>query len=223
MSRLADILTGMDRSWASRAPIGGIPDLAGHPAAPRRWRVGATLVILLGMAALVAAVCLHPQSVAPTAPPPAAPVVTPGSPPAPIASRAGPEPTADLVRQGLAAAHAGAVVEASTLFRRALDADSTDAETWNNLGVVLVRQGDWTAGTDAFRRAIRLRPRHADAHRNLAIALDGRHQTAEAITHYRAFLDESPRAHPGWEAIRLRVAELTGSPSGHPPAARRQR
>jgi len=104
---------------------------------------------------------------------------------APVADR-----VARLVREGTDAAQSGQTGEATTAFRKAVELDPTDAEAWNNLGVVLVRAGDTGKGIECFRRALRAVPTHSEAHRNLAVALDRQGRMAEATRHYRAFLSQ---------------------------------
>lgn len=216
MSRLADILSGMDRGASPPVGVGGIPGLALPEARRRKWRKAPYLVMLAAMAALAAVLSLRLQSSAPPMPP--QPVAAPA--PAPTRARPEPSPSAALVRHGLEAAQNGAVGEAAGLFRKALAIDERDAETWNNLGVVLARQGSWTEGLEAFRRAVRIEPRHAEAHRNLAVALDRRGRSAEAIVHYRAFLGHGAEGHPDRDRARARLDDLTGAPSAGASARR---
>ena len=119
-----------------------------------------------------------------------------------------------LVRRGLEAAERGALGEAAELLRKALEAAPNDAATWNSLGVVLVRQGEWKDGVEAFKRAVRLEPRLADARRNLAVALDRRGRTAEAIAQYRSFLALAGAYNPERETVERRLRELTARAAG---------
>jgi len=205
VSRLADILSGLDRPGARRGAVGGIPGLAQPDRRPRRWRPIVSLVMLAAMAALAAALLVPFQSSAPPAKPSPAPVraLDPAPRPAPAASASA------LVRRGLEAAQAGAAGEAARLFREALDLDPSDAETWNRLGVVFARQGETSSATEAFGRAIAITPSHAEAHRNLAVVLDRRGRAAEAATHYRAFLAHGGASHPDRAGVERRLAELS--------------
>ena len=192
MSRLADILTGMDRGRVRPAGIGGIPDL-GRPQRPsRRWRLTLYLVMLAAMSVLAAVLLVRPHSSVPPAKLAAAPVAVPEPAPRPT-----PEAVAStLVRRGLEVAQTGAAGEAAQLFRQAIEAHPGSAEAWNGLGVVLARQGESAEAVDAFRRALGLRPGYAEVHRNLAVVLDRRGRAAEATSEYRAFLAHAGAGHP---------------------------
>src|SRR6266498_3376799 len=69
MSRLADMLMGMDRRVLPPEGIGGIPQLtAPGEGASRRWRRAAVLVIVVGMLAFpAAAIMMRPRPVTLTA------------------------------------------------------------------------------------------------------------------------------------------------------------
>lgn len=207
MSRLADILTGMDRGGARPGTVGRIPDLGRPERGPRRWRRTPYFVMLGAMAALAAALLVRSQSSAPPAKPILAPVRSPEPAPGPTPAVA----ASALVRRGLEAAQGGAAGEAARLFRQSIDLNPSDAEAWNNLGVVLARQGEASEAAEAFRRALALRPAHAEAHRNLAVVLDRRGRPAEAVTHYRAFLANGGASDADREGVERRLAELSGS------------
>ena len=203
MSRLADILTGMDRGRRRPAGVGSIAGLARPARPPRRWRLTAYLVMLGAMAVPAAVLLVQSQSSAP----PVRPVVLPARPPE--RPRPTPEATAaTLVRRGLEVAQAGAAGDAALLFRQAIEAHPSSAEAWNGLGVVLARQGEHREAIDAFRRAIGLRAGYAEARRNLAVVLDRRGRSAEAASEYRAFLAQAEASHPDRAGVSRRLAEL---------------
>jgi len=116
-----------------------------------------------------------------------------------------------LVGRGLRAAQDGNLLEAAGLLEEALEIKPADDETWNSLGVILVRRGETARGVEAFRRALRLRPNLAEAHRNLAVALDREGRPDEAVTHYRAFLSLSAKDHAARDEVRRRLAEVSDS------------
>ena len=218
MSRLADILMGMDDKRARRPGLGGIPRL-GESAEPRRqWRIVGTLVILVVMGAFAVAVMFRPQGPARSstragAPAPvsapAASLPVPPPPAVPIGDR-----VAALMRTGIDAAQSGELDQAVVAFRKAVGVDPTDAEAWDSLGVVLVRAGDEARGVEAFRRALRAAPGHPEAHRNLAVVLDRQGRAAEAVRHYRAFLAKSPGDSPDRATIMARLEEMGARRTG---------
>lgn len=217
MSRLADILSGMDRGASRPRGLGGIPGLA--PASPgrRKWRFGGPLVILGAMAALAVGVYLRthpgapptltataPIAALPTAPPPRAtpgPVETPGL--AEARARV-------LAARASEAAARGAFGEATEALKEATELTPADAEVWNSLGVALVRLGDAAAGIGALRRALALMPTHAEAERNLGVALDRQGRSGEAAEHYRAYLRLASAGDPARGEVRRRLGEIEG-------------
>ncbi len=217
MSRLADILMGMDDKRLRRPGLGGIPRL-GESVEPRRqWRIAGSLVILVMMGALAVTVVLRPHSLARPSAPQAPPLIAAfvATVPLPVSSAvAVRERMAVLMRTGMEAARSGKMDEAAVAFRKAVEVDPTDAEAWSSLGVVLVRAGDETRGVEAFRRALRAAPGHPEAHRNLAVVLDRQGRGAEAARHYRAFLAKSPADSPDRATIMARLAEMGARRAG---------
>ena len=62
--------------------------------------------------------------------------------------------------------------QAETLLRRAIDTDQAIPETWNNLGVVLMEQGNTAEAEQVFRRAYALDNGESDSIRdNLRLAI----------------------------------------------------
>ena len=224
MSRLADRLMRMDKGAPRPQGVGGIPSLGPESGARRgKWHWVAALVIVGMMGVFLVVPLLRPQVVAPrgggsaTLPPPVrlarpAPAVSPApARPASLPAPSGPtvhDRARALVEDGLEAARARDFQEASRLLTRALDLDPSDAQAWNSLGVVLIRQGEATRGVGALRRALRIDPGHAEAHRNLAVALDGQGRCREAALHYRSFMSRSDAANPYREDVGRRLGEL---------------
>jgi tetratricopeptide (TPR) repeat protein len=210
MSRLADILMRMDRGASRPEGLGEISGLTVSGASTAGWRRGALLVIVVCMVAASVSVVLLKARPVPSTParastPTAAPLPTPAAPP-PTAER-----FAALIEQGYQAAQDGALAEAARLFDKALQLSPRDADTWNSLGVVLIRQGQTGRGIEAFRQALRVNPDDAEGHRNLAIAVDGQGRPGEAAIHYRAYLRLAAPSHPARADVQRRLAELPAS------------
>ncbi len=217
MSRLADILSGMDRGRSRPRGLGGIPGLAPVSPGRRKWRFGGPLVILGAMLALAAGVYLRPHPDATPTPTVTQPeIARPTAPPSPSASGPAQPPGAAGTRARILAARAGeaagrgAFGEAAEALKEATVLTPADAEAWNSLGVALVRLGDTAAGIGALRRALALAPTHAEAERNLGVALDRQGRSDEAAEHYRAFLRLAPAGDPARGEVRRRLGEIEG-------------
>lgn len=150
-------------------------------------------------------------TVSPT--PPIAAVPLPATPVTDQAPDPASSPSGSALGQGFEAVQRGELAEAERLFRQALAQDGGDAEAWNSLGVVLIRQGDREPGIEALRTALRLLPSHREAHRNLGAALDRLDRRDEASRHYRSFLSLTPEGHPGRDEVRRRLLELERGPA----------
>jgi tetratricopeptide (TPR) repeat protein len=60
----------------------------------------------------------------------------------------------------------GDVIEAESLYRETLALERRQPDAWNNLGVILAQRGQFEPALEAFRAAIVLSPRDADACKN---------------------------------------------------------
>jgi len=58
-----------------------------------------------------------------------------------------------MIALGSASLQLGRLIEAESLLRRALDLDDSNAAAWNNLGVVLMSNGDFAQARQVFKRA----------------------------------------------------------------------
>ncbi len=72
-----------------------------------------------------------------------------------------------------------------------------------NLGVAYLRSGMSIQALNAFRQMIRLEPRNAQAHYNVAVAALALGDRAIAMTEYRTL----SKLDPGWAAALLGVME----------------
>lgn len=71
--------------------------------------------------------------------------------------------------------------------------------TWNNMGDVYSRRGDWEQAAIMFQRAITLNPNYADAYHNLGSTLVRMGRFAEATTAYRKAVALNPDL---WQSYR---------------------
>jgi tetratricopeptide (TPR) repeat protein len=220
MSRLGDTLMGMDSTSGRPLPLGGLPGVLGAVVRRRRGLVASAFLLSAILTIMVLAVMVHlRRSAQPPTPLPAVPSETRAE--SASAANVLPQPTGSedlkstagaLVHEGLRAAQRGAFDEAARSFERALETNPRDAETWNNLGVALTRQGDLAGGVAAFRKAIGLEALRAEAHRNLGVALERQGNHRDAARHYRTFLSLVGEDHPDRAAIRQRlVTAATGA------------
>jgi tetratricopeptide (TPR) repeat protein len=217
MSRLFDMLARLDRGRARPAGMGRISIPIPVAEGRRTWRIVGYLIILVAMAAIAIGVFVRPPAGTFTATMSPAPRIaavplppTPATDPAPDPA---PSPSESALGQGFEAAQRGELAEAERLFRQAVAQDGGDAEAWNSLGVVLIRQGDREPGIEALRTALRLLPSHLEAHRNLGAAMDRLGRRDEATRHYRSFLSLTPEGHPGRDEVRRRLLELERGPA----------
>jgi len=71
-------------------------------------------------------------------------------------------------------------------------------DTYYDYGVLLMKEGKPAEAEAAFRKALEINPRYADAHNNLGYLLESQGKIAEAVDQYRAALEDEPdsrRAH----------------------------
>jgi Zn-dependent protease len=101
------------------------------------------------------------------------------------------QPTLDLLNEGVSAVHSGRHDEAVELFTRVIDAGGEPgvlATALTNRGHVESRRGKWQRAIDDYREALRLQPKLATAHNNLAWLLavcpvDALRNGQEAVEH----------------------------------------
>lgn len=97
-------------------------------------------------------------------------------------------------------------VAAEKLFREALAADLYHGPAHNNLGTLLLTQGQLYSAAAEFEWAKRLLPGHPDPRMNLALTLEKAGRTDEAIAAYRTALEVYPEHIPSMEAlVRLQI------------------
>ncbi|VBB06711.1 Hypothetical protein LUCI_1947 [Lucifera butyrica] len=75
------------------------------------------------------------------------------------------------VKHGLNLAAKGEWQQAAAAFRRALEQDPADPETYNYLGDIQLREKLYKEAEDSFRQAIGLNPEYVEAYNNLGVLL----------------------------------------------------
>jgi tetratricopeptide (TPR) repeat protein len=105
----------------------------------------------------------------------------------------------------------GQLQQAKLLYEETLSADPGHVEALNNLGVIQIRGGDYSAAHTSFDRAIRLKPEYVDAHYNLAClnALEG--DISQSLAHLRRAVDLNPLA-KNWARRDTDLGNLRGVP-----------
>ncbi len=101
------------------------------------------------------------------------------------------QPTLDLLNEGLSAVRSGRHDEAVEVFTKVIDGGGGPdvlATALTNRGIVESRRGNWQRATEDYREALRLQPKLATAHNNLAWLLavcpvDSLRNGQEAVEH----------------------------------------
>ena len=88
----------------------------------------------------------------------------------------------------------------------AVEQDHNYLEAWTQIGCLLSELGEFTSAIDAFDIALDIHGDYPDAHLHKAEALHHAGRTAEAVVHWRKYL-EYDRSGPWAEAARKRLEE----------------
>ena len=86
----------------------------------------------------------------------------------------------------------GDLKSAEDALRTAVNLDEDFAYGWSNLGVVLEKQGRFSAARQAFEQALSIDPGVVEARRNLIALLIGRGHDQEARAHLLRLLQLTP-------------------------------
>ncbi len=91
--------------------------------------------------------------------------------------------------------------EAMKLLRQAIEADLFHGPAHNNMGVILLNQGELYKAAEEFDWARRLMPGHPDPRINLGIALERGGKIDDAIEAYSSAIEVYPRHLPAIQAL----------------------
>jgi protein O-GlcNAc transferase len=107
-------------------------------------------------------------------------------------------PAARLFDEAVEHHKAGRIKEAEKLYRRICKLQPDHAESWSNLGLLLVTRGAFSEAETACRRAISIRPEYVEARLNLIAALEASKAFAEAADVYREVIPLRPASAELW-------------------------
>jgi Tfp pilus assembly protein PilF len=82
------------------------------------------------------------------------------------------------------------------------------ATTWYNIGAIAYNSDKNDDAVRAFRRAVDLDPSHGTAHRELGFALVKQGEFAQAVVHFKKYLELMPKA-PDAASIRQMIQDLS--------------
>ena len=94
-------------------------------------------------------------------------------------------------------------------YRRALGLDDTLHNAWNNLGTLLMDQGNYADAVAAFQVSADLMPADPRPHYNIGIAYQRNGWGEESFRHFSLALERDPSHLPSMRGF-VRAAEMTG-------------
>jgi len=99
----------------------------------------------------------------------------------------------DLFSEATELVELGRLDEALTLFQALLKTDSNNATLWNNIGIILFRQGKYRDALNAFGQATDTDPEFTNAWFNKSLAIVHLGKETEALRHLDKLLKLNPR------------------------------
>jgi len=99
----------------------------------------------------------------------------------------------DLFTQATELVELGRLDEALAIFQALLKTDSNNATVWNNLGIILFRQGKYREAVNAFGQVTEINPQFANAWFNKSLALVHLGKDTEALRALDKVLKLNPR------------------------------
>ena len=118
----------------------------------------------------------------------------------------------DLFSEATDLAEPGRLDEALALFQALLKTDSNNATIWNNLGIILFRQGKYRDAVNAFGQATDTDPGFTNAWFNKSLALVNLGKDTEALRALDKAITLNPRdkeAQPQRALIVRKMAEVS--------------
>jgi tetratricopeptide (TPR) repeat protein len=105
----------------------------------------------------------------------------------------------------------GQLIEAKQLYHKTLSADPDYVQALNNLGVIQIKEGNYSAARTSFEKAIRLKADYVDAHYNLAClnAIGG--NLSQSLVHLKRAVVLNPSAR-NWARRDTDLGNLRGVP-----------
>ena len=126
----------------------------------------------------------------------------------------------ELLRQGREHLAAGRVQQALHCFQSVLAADPRNADALHFRGILAYRSGDRAAAVEWLRRAVDMKPYHAEFHNNLAAVYGEMGRKDEAIMHFSIATQLNPRYLAAFVNLaRACVRQGLYGPKPRPPMA----
>lgn len=88
---------------------------------------------------------------------------------------------------------ADALTKARNLYQQVLQADATNADAHNGLGLVAQKERRYDDAIASFKRAVALNPRYDDAYNNLGIAYEAKGDVGQAVANCRKAVQINPK------------------------------
>jgi tetratricopeptide (TPR) repeat protein len=121
----------------------------------------------------------------------------------------------DLFTQATELVELGRLEEALTIFQTLLKTDSNNATLWNNVGIILFRQGEYREAVNAFGQAADTDTEFTNALYNKSLALVNLGKDTEALRHLDKLLKINPHDTEAQSQRALIVRKMTqGSDTG---------
>jgi tetratricopeptide (TPR) repeat protein len=119
-----------------------------------------------------------------------------------------PHLSAAWYEKGMMSLDGGTLVEATDLFRKAVQADSTNTAAHLQLASLLLRTGDWAEARKELDSVLRLDPENPGAHDGLGLIFNQEGNPQEAADEFRKALARSPAFAEAQESLGETLLQL---------------